>query len=68
MERIVKKAIKNEIAIYAIHTALDNQSRGVSYTLANALGLSNVQVLVPQKNTLKQFFMRHTMLILKMLK
>ena len=54
VERIVKKAIKNDIAIYAIHTALDNQSKGVSYTLANALGLSNLQVLVPQKNTLKQ--------------
>ena len=50
----MEKAIKNDIAIYAVHTALDNQINGVSYTLANALGLYNVQVLIPQKNTLKQ--------------
>ena len=54
VQRIVEKAIKNDIAIYAVHTALDNQINGVSYSLANALGLYNVQVLIPQKNTLKQ--------------
>ena len=54
VQRIVEKAVKNDIAIYAVHTALDNQFNGVSYSLANALGLYNVQVLIPQKNTLKQ--------------
>lgn len=54
VERVVIKAIKNEIAIYAIHTALDNQSNGVSYTLAKALGLNDIQVLIPQTNTLKK--------------
>jgi dinuclear metal center YbgI/SA1388 family protein len=54
VERVVIKAIKNEIAIYAIHTALDNHSKGVSFTLAKALGLTDIQVLVPQENTLKQ--------------
>ncbi|MBL6666037.1 MAG: Nif3-like dinuclear metal center hexameric protein [Flavobacteriaceae bacterium] len=54
VERVVAKAIKNDIAIYAIHTALDNLKKGVSYTLANALGLSDIQVLIPQQNTLKQ--------------
>ena len=54
MERVVTKTIKNDIAVYAIHTALDNHKEGVSYSLAVALGLKNIQILMPQKNTLKQ--------------
>ena len=54
VERSVAKAIKNDIAVYAIHTALDNQKKGVSYTLAKSLGLTNIRVLIPQQNTLKQ--------------
>ncbi len=54
VERVVMKAIKNDIAIYAIHTALDNQYFGVSGILANKLGLINQKVLVPQQHTLRQ--------------
>ena len=54
VERVVTKTIKNDIAVYAIHTALDNHKEGVSYSLAVALGLKNIQILMPQKNTLKQ--------------
>jgi dinuclear metal center YbgI/SA1388 family protein len=54
VERIVAKAIKNDIAIYAIHTALDNHKEGVSHSLAAALGLNNIHILIPQENTLKQ--------------
>ena len=54
VERVLAKAIKNDIAVYALHTALDNLKKGVSYTLADALGLSDIEVLVPQENTLKQ--------------
>ena len=36
--RAVRKAIKNDVAIYAIHTALDNQAHGVSFGLSQALG------------------------------
>jgi dinuclear metal center YbgI/SA1388 family protein len=54
VERVVIKAIKNEIAIYALHTALDNHSKGVSFTLAKALGLTDIQALVPQENTIKK--------------
>ena len=54
MERVVAKAIKNDIAIYAIHTALDNLKKGVSHSLANVLELSDIQILVPQQNTLRQ--------------
>jgi len=54
VERTVMKAIKNDIAIYAIHTALDNQYFGVSGILATHLGLESQKVLMPQAGTLKQ--------------
>jgi dinuclear metal center YbgI/SA1388 family protein len=49
-ERIVAKAIKNDIAIYSAHTNLDSLPGGVSYRMAEKLGLKNVRVLVPLKN------------------
>ena len=49
--RAVRKAIKNDVAIYAIHTALDNQAHGVSFGLSQSLGLTNTSVLLPKKNT-----------------
>ena len=54
VERVVAKAIKNDIAIYAIHTALDNLNKGVSHSLADALGLCDIKIMIPQQNTLKQ--------------
>jgi dinuclear metal center YbgI/SA1388 family protein len=53
-ERIVSKAIKNDIAIYSAHTNLDSIPGGVSYKMAEKLGLENVRVLAPlQKKLLK---------------
>lgn len=52
--RAVRKAIKNDVAIYAIHTALDNQAYGVSFGLSQSLGLTNTSVLLPKENTLKK--------------
>jgi dinuclear metal center YbgI/SA1388 family protein len=54
VERVVAKAIKNDIALYALHTALDNHQYGVSHALAKNLGLKNIEILVPQSQTLKQ--------------
>ena len=54
VERVVMKAIKNDIAIYAVHTALDNQYFGVSGILADQLNLKNQKVLMPQPKTLRQ--------------
>jgi dinuclear metal center YbgI/SA1388 family protein len=54
VKRTVVKAIKNDIAIYAIHTALDNAYNGVSYRMAGAIGLENVRTLIPQKNMIKK--------------
>jgi dinuclear metal center YbgI/SA1388 family protein len=49
IERTVIKAIKNDIAIYAIHTNLDNVVGGVNYMIAEKLQLQEVQILSPKK-------------------
>lgn len=54
VERVVEKAIKNSIALYAIHTNLDHVSAGVNQRIADHLGLKNCRVLSPQKNLLKK--------------
>jgi len=54
VERVVLKAIKNNIAIYATHTALDNIKKGVSGKMAEVLGLKNIQVLIPKNNIIKK--------------
>ncbi|SDX47647.1 dinuclear metal center protein, YbgI/SA1388 family [Lutibacter oricola] len=54
VERVVLKAIKNDIAIYAMHTALDNCFAGVNAKICEMLGLKNKQILIPQKNTIKK--------------
>ena len=41
VERTVLKAIKNNIALYAIHTNLDNVSSGVNRMIADKLSLEN---------------------------
>ncbi len=52
VERTVIKAIENRIAIYAIHTNLDNISGGVSHKIAQKLGLENCKVLDPKSANL----------------
>ncbi|MGL4332093.1 MAG: YqfO family protein, partial [Bacteroidales bacterium] len=52
VERCVLKAIKNDIVLYAAHTNLDNVSEGVSYRMAQKLGLKNIRILVPQEGML----------------
>ena len=54
VERVVLKAIKNDIAIYAMHTALDNSIVGVNSKICEVLGIKNTKVLIPQKNTIKK--------------
>ena len=43
VERAVIKAIKNDIAIYAVHTALDNHKDGVNKIFCDALGIENIK-------------------------
>lgn len=52
VERTVIKAIKNEVAIYAIHTNLDNVSTGVNKKISDLIGLKNQQILRPSAKTL----------------
>lgn len=52
IERTIIKAIKNEIAIYAIHTNLDNVINGVNSKIAQRIGLQNARVLLPKEATL----------------
>ena len=54
VQQTIIKAIKNDIAIYAIHTNLDNVLQGVNGKIAEMLGLKNVQILAPKKNVLKK--------------
>jgi len=52
IERTIIKAIKNDVAIYAIHTNLDNVHTGVNAKICEKLGLKNTRILAP-KSTLK---------------
>ncbi|MGX7668176.1 Nif3-like dinuclear metal center hexameric protein [Flavobacterium pedocola] len=54
VERAVIKAIKNDVAIYAVHTALDNHQQGVNKIFCNALGLINTKILVPKQNFIQK--------------
>lgn len=54
VERTVQKAIRNDIAIFSNHTALDNAYRGVNFAICNKLGLKDVEILIPQENTIKK--------------
>lgn len=56
VEKTVITAIKNDIAIYAIHTNLDNVLHGVNAAIADKLGLMNRSMLQPKNDTLKKLF------------
>ncbi|WP_213521498.1 Nif3-like dinuclear metal center hexameric protein [Nonlabens sp.] len=54
VRKAVVKAIKNDIAIYATHTALDLAKGGVSYRMAQEMGLKNVTTLIPKTQLIKK--------------
>ena len=54
VERVIEKAIKNDIAIFAIHTALDNQWNGVNAMISEKLKLENRAILLPKKGSIKK--------------
>ncbi|WP_417350421.1 Nif3-like dinuclear metal center hexameric protein [Flavobacterium alkalisoli] len=54
VERSIIKAIKNDIAIYAVHTALDNHKHGVNKIFCDALGLQNTKILIPKENYIRK--------------
>ena len=54
VERVIIKAIRNDIAIYAAHTNLDNVMGGVNSKIAEKLGLKNTSILSPKAELLKK--------------
>ncbi len=52
VERVVTMAIKHDIAIYAIHTNLDNVTGGVNTCIAQRLGLQQTTILAPKAGLL----------------
>ncbi len=54
VERVTEKAIKNNIAIYAIHTNLDAVSHGVNARICETLGLTDCRILAPKQGLLKK--------------
>ena len=55
VERSMIMAIRNDVALYAAHTNLDNAQGGVNYKLAEMLELQNVKILLPKDNSLLKF-------------
>ncbi len=56
IERVVIKAIKQDISIYACHTNLDNVQLGVNKIIADKIGLKNTKILSPKTHLLKKLY------------
>ena len=54
VDRVIHKAIKNDIAIVAIHTALDNSIIGVNSTICKRLKIKDSKILIPKEKTIKK--------------
>jgi dinuclear metal center YbgI/SA1388 family protein len=54
VERCVIKALKHDIALYAIHTNLDNVHLGVNKKIAEKLSLKNIRILSPKSEILSK--------------
>lgn len=54
VQRAVMKAIRNDIAIFAVHTALDNHKEGVNKIICDQLGLINPRILSPKTQFIKK--------------
>lgn len=52
VERTVIKAIQHNIAIYSMHTALDNHYQGINDMMCEQLGLTERKILLPKKETI----------------
>lgn len=54
IERTIVKAIKNDIAIYSMHTNLDNIKGGVNSKIADILSLKDQRILRPMERSLRK--------------
>jgi dinuclear metal center YbgI/SA1388 family protein len=46
-ERLVLRAIRENVAVFALHTNLDNHHKGVNYFLCEKLGIESIEILRP---------------------
>lgn len=56
VERVAIKAIKNDIAVYAAHTNLDNVRNGVCDMMARRLELQQCSILSPKRELLRKLY------------
>ncbi len=56
VEKALILAIKSDIALYAIHTNLDNVEGGVNGEMADRLGLTNRRILLPKKSAFRKLY------------
>ena len=54
VERVVMKAIRHDIALYAIHTNFDNVLEGVNKKICDKLGLKDCSILRAKEGALKK--------------
>ncbi|MFN2437784.1 MAG: Nif3-like dinuclear metal center hexameric protein [Chitinophagaceae bacterium] len=54
VEQVVIEALKKDIAIYAVHTNLDNVVLGVNGKIAEKLGLQKTKILAPKYKVLRR--------------
>jgi dinuclear metal center YbgI/SA1388 family protein len=54
VERTIISSIRNDIAVYACHTNIDNVIDGVNAKIAQKLGLKNIRILSPKNDLLKK--------------
>lgn len=54
VSRCITYAIKQDLAIYVLHTNLDNVAQGVNQQIAQTLGLQDLSILSPKPGTLNQ--------------
>jgi dinuclear metal center YbgI/SA1388 family protein len=56
VERVVAKALKADVLLYAAHTNLDNARAGVNAIIAEKLGLQNTSILQMMRTTLRKLY------------
>lgn len=56
VERVVERAIRKDVILYAAHTNLDNARAGVNAIIAEKLGLQNTAILQMMTTTLRKLY------------
>ncbi len=54
LEKVIIKAIKNDLALYSMHTNLDFWINGINKVIADKLGLKDVRIFQPKRGELRK--------------